>query len=217
MRYGVLGTGAVGQRLAGKLIELNHEVRMGGRSPDNERGLGWATSAGERASYGTFSDAAAFGETVLNCTAGAASLDALRAARPEDIEGKVLIDVSNPLEFSADGAPTLTVCNTDSLAEQIQRELPDARVVKALNTMTNAVMVDPSRIPGPHEAPIAGNDDAAKREVAAMLQSFGWPAGSIVDLGDISAARGMEMWLPLWLRLFQALGTGDFNLHLARA
>jgi 8-hydroxy-5-deazaflavin:NADPH oxidoreductase len=129
----------------------------------------------------------------------------------------VLIDVSNPLEFSAEGALTLTVCNTDSLGEQIQRELPETRVVKALNTMNNAVMIDPSRVPGPHEAPIAGNDDPAKREAAALLQSFGWPPESIIDLGDISAARGMEMWLPLWLRLFQALGTGDFNLHLARA
>jgi 8-hydroxy-5-deazaflavin:NADPH oxidoreductase len=217
MRYGVLGTGAVGQRLAGKLVELDHEVRMGGRSADNERGRGWASDAGERASYGTFSDAASFGEMVLNCTAGAASLEALRAAGPEHLAGKVLIDVSNPLEFSAEGALTLTVCNTDSVGEQIQRELPETRVVKALNTMNNAVMVDPSRVPGSHEAPMAGNDDAAKREVAALLQSFGWPSESIIDLGDISAARGMEMWLPLWLRLFQALGTGDFNLHLARA
>jgi 8-hydroxy-5-deazaflavin:NADPH oxidoreductase len=215
MRYGVLGTGAVGQRLAGKLVELGHEVTMGGRSPDNERGRGWASSAGERASYGTFSDAAAFGETVLNCTAGGASVEALRAAGPDDLAGKVLIDVSNPLQFSDEDAPTLSVCNTDSLGERIQRELPEARVVKALSTMSNAVMVDPSRVPGRHDAPIAGNDETAKREVAAMLESFGWPPESIIDLGDISAARGMEMWLPL--RVFQTLGTGDFNLHLARA
>ena len=127
----------------------------------------------------------------------------------------MLIDVANPLDFSQGFPPTLAVCNTDSVAEQIQRAYPDARVVKAFNTMNADVMVDPSVVPGPHALFVCGNDERAKAEVAQLAESFGWPRDSVMDLGDIGAARGMEMYLPLWLRLFQAAGTGHLNVHVA--
>ncbi|MEA2374279.1 MAG: 8-hydroxy-5-deazaflavin:NADPH oxidoreductase [Thermoleophilaceae bacterium] len=195
MKIGVLGSGGVGQTIAGTLRELGHEVEVGTRSED---------------SYGT---AAAHGEVIFNCTAGTGSLEALRAAGEEELRGKVLVDVANPLDFSKGMPPTLSVCNDDSLGEQIQREFPEARVVKALNTMSSAVMVAP--VEGTNLF-ICGNDSAAKEQVTTLLGEFGWPADSVVDLGGIGAARGMEMYLPLWLALMGALGTPQFNIAVVR-
>src|SRR5918912_4383446 len=143
MRIGVLGTGVVGQTIATKLVELGHEVTMGARQAGNEKAVEWASGAGGGAAEGSFADAAAHGELVFNCTAGTASLEALRAAGAEELRGKVLVDVANPLDFSGGMPPTLSVSNDDSLGEQIQREFPDARVVKALNTISSVVMVAP--------------------------------------------------------------------------
>src|ERR687885_134784 len=143
MRIGVLGTGIVGQTIATKLVELGHEVTMGARQAGSEKAVEWAGGAGEGAAEGSFADAAAHGELVFNCTAGVASLDALRAAGEEELRGKVLVDVANPLDFSGGMPPTLSIANDDSLGEAIQRELPDTRVVKALNTISASVMVDP--------------------------------------------------------------------------
>ena len=216
MRYGVLGTGQVGRALAGRLVEVGHEVRMGSRSPDNEAAAAWVAEAGPDASQGTFADAADFGQAVLNCTNGAAALDALAAAGAENLAGKVLIDVTNPLTFET-GRLTLTVCNTDSLGEQIQRAFPDARVVKTLNTMGNQVMIHPERVPGAHSVFVSGDDAEAKQFVTGMLESFGWPAESVVDLGGIETARGTEMYLVLWIEMMQAGGTSDFNVNVVRA
>jgi hypothetical protein len=213
MRYAVLGTGAVGRVLAGRLVEVGHEVRMGSRTPDNEAAAAWAAEAGPNASHGTFADAAEFGQTVMNCTGGAVSLDALAAAGAENLAGKVLIDVSNPLTFET-GRLTLTVCNTDSIGEQIQRAHPDARVVKALNTMANEVMVHPEQLSGRHCVFMCGDDAEAKQLVAGLLESFGWPPESIVDLGGIGAARGMEMYLVFWIELMQARGDRAFNIDV---
>jgi predicted dinucleotide-binding enzyme len=215
MRIGVLGTGTVGQALATRFLELGHEVRMGSRDAANAKAQAWAASAGERASAGAFEDAATFGELVFNCTAGAASLDALEQAGDDALRGKVLVDVSNPLDFSHGMPPTLTVCNDDSLAEQIQRRFPDARVVKALNTVNARVMVNPSTVPGEHDAFVCGDDEGAKAQVLEVLESFGWPRDRIVDLGGIAGARAMEMYLPMWLRLSQAFGTPNVNVHVA--
>jgi predicted dinucleotide-binding enzyme len=213
MRYGVLGTGTVGRVLAGRLVEVGHEVRMGSRTAGNETASAWATEAGPNASHGTFADAAAFGQTVMNCTGGAVSLDALAAAGAENLAGKVLIDVSNPLTFET-GRLTLTVCNTDSVGEQIQRAFPDARVVKTLNTMANEVMIHPEQLAGPHSVFVCGDDAEAKQHVAGMLESFGWPPESVVDLGGIEAARGMEMFLVFWIELMQARGDRLFNVNV---
>jgi predicted dinucleotide-binding enzyme len=208
VRFGVLGTGAVGSTIATKLVALGHEVKMGSRAAGNEKATAWVESAGEGASEGSFADAASFGEIVFNCTAGAHSLAVLEAAGRESLAGKIIVDVALPLDFSRGMPPSLGVCNTDSLGEQIQRAFPDARVVKTLNTMNAAVMTEP--VGG--EVFVCGDDADAKREVTALLVTFGWPAEHVVDLGVISAARGTEMYLPLWLSLYGALGTGQFNI-----
>ena len=217
MRIGVLGTGTVGQTLGSKLVELGHEVRMGAREDGNEKARDWAAAAGENAGQGTFADAAAFGELVVNATAGTASLDALRAAGPDSLAGKVVLDVSNPLDFSRGFPPRLSVANDDSLGEQIQRELPDTRVVKALNTVTAAVMVDPGALPRPHQLFVCGDDAGAKATVGELLAEFGWEAGELVDLGGIDAARATEMYLPLWVRLMGPVGTPVFNVRIVTA
>jgi hypothetical protein len=205
----------VGSTLASKLVELGHEVRMGSRDAGNERAREWASAAGERASTGTFADAASFGELVFNCTAGAASLEALEQAGDDAVNGKVLVDVANPLDFSRGMPPTLTVCNDDSLGERIQRRFPQARVVKTLNTVNASVMVNPSAVPGEHDLFMSGDDPAAKAHVLELLEAFGWPRERVIDLGGLDGARAQEMYLPLWLRLFTTFGTPNVNVHVA--
>ena len=200
MRFGVLGTGTVGRTIAGKLAELGHEVQVGSREAGEDKV--------------TFAEAASFGEVIVNATSGTASLDALGAAGVDNLSGKVLIDLANALDFSKGMPPTLAVCNDTSLGEQIQEAFPEAKVVKTLNTVNSDVMVEPGIVPGSHTIFVAGNDEGAKAQVSELLQSFGWPAEDVMDLGDISAARGTEMYLPLWLRLFGAAGTGHLNIKV---
>jgi len=214
MKIAVLGTGGVGRTIATKLVELGHEVTMGSRSAEGEALREWLDETGEAADGGTFAGAAAGAELVFNCTAGEASLAALAAAGTDNLASKVLVDVANPLDFSQGMPPTLTVCNDDSLGEQIQAAFPAARVVKALNTVNAGVMTDPGRLPDAHNVFLCGNDEEAKATVGELLQSFGWPPEAIVDLGEIGAARGTEMYLPLWLRLMGALGTAEFNIQI---
>jgi predicted dinucleotide-binding enzyme len=216
MRIAVLGTGIVGRTLGSALLRSGHEVRMGSRTAGNEAAVAWASEIGGPATEGAFADAAGFGEIVFNATAGSHALAVLEAAGAEQLAGKVLIDVSNPLDFST-GTLTLSVCNDDSVGESIQRAFPDVRVVKALNTVTASVMVDPSSVPGTHTLFICGDDATAKAQATELLQGFGWPAGSILDLGDIGGARAMEMYLPLWLRLYQASGTPVLNVEVRAA
>lgn len=214
MKIGVLGTGMVGQTIGRRLVELGHQVRLGARSRDNERATSWAAALGSAASTGTFAEAAAFGEVLFNCTNGASSLDALELAGAAQLEGKLLVDVANPLDFSKGMPPTLLVSNTDSLGEQIQRRFPGAKVVKALNTMNCSVMVDPRQLPDSHHVFMAGNDSGAKAACTELLRAFGWRDEEILDLGDISAARGTEAALPLWLRIFGAVKSGTFNFKV---
>jgi len=218
MRIGVLGTGMVGRAIGSKLVALGHEVRMGSRTPDNEKAADWvsSTGAGAAASQGTFADTADFGELVINCTSGGASLQALSAAGAEHLAGKVLVDVANTLDFSQGPPPSLLVTTKESLGEQIQEAFPEARVVKTLNTVNCDVMVDPSRVPGEHDIFVSGNDDAAKATVRELLESFGWGTDRIVDLGDISTARGPELYIVLWLRLFGLFGDSQFNIEVVR-
>jgi predicted dinucleotide-binding enzyme len=201
MRVGVLGTGVVGQTLAAKLRQLGHDVVIGSRSEGEDKR--------------PFAEAAAHGELLINATGGANSLAVLEAAGAENVNGKVLLDVSNPLDFST-GTLRLTVCNDDSVGEQIQRAFPDAKVVKCLNTVTAGVMIEPSLIPGEHSLPIAGDDDGAKAKVVELLESFGWPTDAIIDLGDISGARAQEMYMPLWLRLYQTQGTPNVSVRIVK-
>ena len=177
MKIGVLGTGSVGSALAGGFVQAGHEVRMGSRDAGTEKAKAWAASAGRAASSGNFADAAGFGEIVFNATAGEGSLDAVRAAR-DKLRGKILVDVANPLDFSRGMPPTLfTAAAGDSLAERIQKELPETRVVKALNTLNANVMLDPARAGGDTDLFIAGNDADAKERITALLKEFGWKRG----------------------------------------
>lgn len=196
---------------------MDHEVTMGSRSADNPDAAEWAAEMGSGASHGTFADAAAAGELLFNCTAGTGSIDALHSAGAERLAGKVVVDVANPLDFSKGMPPSLWVCNTDSLGEQIQRAFPDSLVVKTLNTMHCEVMVDPARVPGDHMVFVSGNDQGAKTQVKHLLGTFGWGDGQIIDLGDITTSRGPEMYLPLWLELYGALGSGAFNINVVRS
>ena len=216
MRYGVLGTGEVGRTLGGRLVELGYEVTLGSRTKDNPVALEWAMSAGGRAHAGAFADAAAAADVVLNAVGGRVALDALRAAGAEHLAGKVVVDVCNPVSFE-DGQLRLDPVESDSVAEQIQRAFPDARVVKTLNTVNCQVMVDPGRVPGEHGLFVCGDDDGAKRQVTELLGEFGWPAERVLDLGGIRSARAVEMLLPLWFGLFQKFGHADFNFEVRRA
>lgn len=215
MRIGVLGTGVVGNTIASKLVQLGHEVKMGSRTADNQKAAEWAKANGSKSSQGTFADAAEFGEIMFNCTGGAVALEALRLAGSKNLKGKLLIDISNPLDFSKGMPPTLTVCNTDSVGEQIQRTFPGAKVVKTLNTVNCELMTNPSIVPGDHDIFMSGNDAAAKEKTREILSKwFGWK--SIVDLGDISTARGTEMYLPLWVRLYGLNQTPRFNIRIVK-
>lgn len=215
MKIAVLGTGMVGETIASKLVALGHEVKMGSRSANNEKAAAWVKKAGAKASQGTFADASAFGEILFNCTLGTASLEALEAAGKQNLKGKILVDTSNPLDFSKGMPPSLFTPSNDSLGERIQRAFPELKVVKSLNTINANVMVEPSRVPGEHAVFVSGNDAEAKRQVKQLLtEGFGWK--QVIDLGDITTSRGTESYLMLWLRLWGALGTPDFNISIVK-
>ena len=227
MRIGIVGTGIVGQNLGAKLIDSGHVIMFGTRDveatlartePDayNNPPLSQWRKEHPAAKLGSFEAAARHGQIVANATAGAHSLAALNLAGADSLRDKILIDIANPLDFSGGFPPSLSVCNTDSLGERIQACFPATKVVKTLNTMSSFVMVDPTAVPGDHNVFMSGNDAEAKVEVSRLLsESLGWPLASIIDLGDISTARGTEMLLPIWVRLFGATGHPMFNFHVA--
>jgi len=227
MDIAILGTGPVGTTLAAGLSAAGHRVAVGTRDPTATRArtepgpfgtppFSAFLDAHPSVCLCTFAEAAAGAEVVVNATTGHVSLEVLALAGPENLEGKVLLDVSNPLDFSRGMPPTLTVCNDDSLGEQIQRAFPGARVVKALNTVTAGLMTAPRALAdGDHTLFLCGDDPAAKATVRRILQEdLGWL--DVLDLGGISMARGTEMYLPLWVRLFGALGTPMFSVKVVR-
>ena len=226
MRIAVLGTGTVGRTLAAALSGLGHSVAIGTRDPQttfarsSPGAMGtppfseWHT-ANQQISVETFAEAAAGSELVVNATYGGGSLEALAAARTANLAGKVLVDVSNALHFSHGMPPSLNPVNTDSLGEQIQRAFPQARVVKTLNTMNAGLMVDPGRLAdGDHSVFVSGDDAGAKQTVTGLLETLGHR--DVIDLGDITTARGAEMMMPVWLRLYGVPGTLDFNFKIVR-
>ncbi|MEO6773430.1 MAG: NAD(P)-binding domain-containing protein [Kofleriaceae bacterium] len=227
MNIAILGTGPVGQTLAAKLDTLGHTVTIGTRdvtatlARETKDSFGnppyrtWAT-AHPRVALESFATAAARGEVVINALTGAGALSGLVLAGEANLADKILLDLSNPLDFSKGVPPSLAVSNTDSLGEQIQRAFPKARVVKTLNTVNAYLMVDPAQLAGgDHSMFVAGNDVDARRKVAGYLEEwFGWR--DVIDLGDITTARGMEMLLPLWLRTWGALQTPMFAFKVVR-
>jgi predicted dinucleotide-binding enzyme len=215
MKIGVLGTGVVGRTIGSKLVHLGHEVMMGARDVDNPKAVAWSKEEGEKhALFGNFSNAAEFGEVIFNCTLGSASMDALRLAGAHNLKGKILIDTSNPLDYSTD-LWTLTVSNTDSLGEQIQREFPEAFVVKSLNTINADVMVNPARLSEGSDVFVSGNSQDAKATVTKLLKEFGWR--SVIDLGDITTSRGVEMYVILWRCFRKMVSSYHFNIKLIRS
>ena len=215
MKIAVLGTGMVGDTIGSKLAELGHLVMMGSRTSTNEKALAFATKHAGKAKAGTFAEAAAHGELIFNCTAGMGSLDALKQAGEKNLAGKIIVDIANPLDFSKGMPPSLSVVNTNSLGEEIQKAFPSSKVVKTLNTMWCGLMVNPGMIHGgDHSVFLSGNDGQAKEKVKEILKSFGWIEKNILDLGDITKARGTEMYLPLWLSIYGATNNGAFNMKL---
>ncbi|MEU6312739.1 NAD(P)-binding domain-containing protein [Streptomyces sp. NPDC047014] len=220
MRYAVLGTGIVGRTLAARLDGLGHPVVIGTRSPEATLGRAEYAEWQEvhpRVGLAGFAEAAREGGTLVNATGGRSGLAALSAAEPADLDGKVLLDVANPLDFAGGFPPLLDPVNDDSLGELLQRTFPRLRVVKTLNTMNCRIMVDPTLVPGPHHVFLSGEDADAKRSARTLLHAFGWEDPNILDLGGIETSRGTEMLLPAWLRLMTTLGHTDFNFHIQGA
>ncbi len=226
MNIGILGSGIVAKTIAGKLDELGHTVKLGTRDiqatlarsePDMAGGPPLRTwlESHPKVTLVTQDEAAAHGDIVISALSGQGAVAGLSAVANQ-IGTKILIDISNPLDFSQGMPPSLTVANTDSLGEQIQRALPEARVVKTLNTVNAFLMVDPSLLAGgDHSMLICGNDAEAKTEVTRILTEwFGWK--DVVDVGDLTNARGTEMYVVLWARLFGALGNPMFNIKVVR-
>jgi 8-hydroxy-5-deazaflavin:NADPH oxidoreductase len=218
----------VGRAVAARLNELGHEVAIGTRNPDETLNrtepdaMGTPPYAGWQQDHSgiellTYSDAGAFGEVIVNATNGANSLSALEATGSDNLAGKVLIDIALSLDFSEGMPPKVLISSDDSLAEQIQRAYPDARVVKTLSTVFCEVMVNPSRVPGAHTIFVAGDDEAAKETAKSILGEFGWPSDAILDLGGIEAARAVELYMPLYFTLHGVLGTFDFNISVVTA
>jgi Predicted dinucleotide-binding enzymes len=218
MKIGIIGTGIVGNTLGTALIAKGHEVKMGSRDAVNEKAIEWTKANGKNASQGTFEDAAIFGDIIFNCTKGEHSLEALTAAGEQNLANKILIDVANPLDFSKGMPPTLSLVNDTSLGETIQSAFPQTKVVKTLNTLNSSLMVDANRLAnGDHNLFICGNDEDAKQKVKQLLyENFNWKIENIIDLGDITNSRGTEQLLPIWIRLWGALGTADFNFKIVR-
>lgn len=222
----VLGTGMVAKAIAGKLAALGYSVKMGTRDPKATLARDEKDMAGgppirtwletqPKVSLVTHAEAAAHGAMAVNALSGKGAIDVLQSVASQ-LEGKVLIDISNPLDFSKGFPPSLTICNTDSLGEQVQRAVPKTKVVKTLNTVNAFLMIDGSALAnGDHTMFVCGNDAGAKEEVTKLLkEGFGWK--DVIDLGDITNARGTEMLLPIWVRLMGALKTPMFNVKVVR-
>jgi 8-hydroxy-5-deazaflavin:NADPH oxidoreductase len=209
MQIAILGTGAVGPALGKALSAAGHQVTIGTRDPEQTKAREqWAAVDLPLAAYQDL-DADVF----INATSGGGSLAALHAVG-DSLKGKVVVDTSNPLDFSQGFPPSLFISNTDSLAEQLQRELPEARLVKMFNTMANEVMVNPNGLPSDTTIFVAGNDVTARQTAASLAADLGWT--DVLDLGDLTAARGLEMYLPLWVRIFAQIGRAEFNIKVVR-
>lgn len=228
MKVAIIGTGGVGQTIASKLFSLGHQVMIGTRNVDeklasqSKDGYGNPPFAewhkqNQLIKLGTFAEAAEFGELVINATQGINSVNALKLADSKNLNGKILIDIANPLDFSNGMPPSLlpALSNIHSLGEEIQKTFPDAKVVKTLSTMWAGIMVNPDMVNnGDHTNFICGNDSEAKRKVISLLNEFGWKNENILDLGDISSARGVEAILPIWLRIMGAKQSAAFNFKI---
>jgi predicted dinucleotide-binding enzyme len=206
MKVGILGTGDVARAIGRGFVTLGHDVKMGARDAANDKAQAWAREMGAKASTGTFADAAAFGDILVLATLGVANESAIRMAGIDRFRGKVLIDTTNPLDFSGGMPPKLAVSGSDSAGERVQRLLPDAHVVKAFNTVGNPFMFRPEFPGGPPDMFIAGNNDDAKKKVTGILKEFGW---GVVDVGGIESSRYLEAMCMAWV--LSAMRANNWN------
>ena len=211
-RVGVLGTGEVGRRLAEGFRSRGHDVMVGSRVPDKPELVEWLSGPGTGIAAGTFAEAAAYGELVVLAVLGDAAETAIADAGRANFAGKVVIDATNPLDFSAGFPPKLSITGEDSLGERVQRALPDAKVVKAFNTISNAYFVDPSFSEGRPTMLIAGDDEDAKRTVGDLLADFGWP--DPIDIGGIEGSRELEAICIAWVKIGGRRGAWDHAFKL---
>jgi predicted dinucleotide-binding enzyme len=219
MNIGILGTGTVGETIATALLKKRHDVMLGSRAAGSDKARAWVKKSGKRAQEGTFDAAARFGDVLFICLNGEHALRALESVEPQHVAGKIVIDVTNPLDFTHGMPPrVLEEYSAVSLGERIQQALPNAYVVKTLNTVTAALMVDARHVArGAHSLFLCGNDKDAKNKVGHFLtDNFYWKGESLIDLGGIAAARVAEAYVPLWVQLYQTLGTPLFNLRVVR-
>ena len=227
MKIAVLGSGMVGQTIAGKLCTMHHDIHLGTRDPEKTLGNDKANQMTGKTfkqwhdehlnvHVEPFAEVCKGAHLIINATSGMATLEVLETVGRENLQDNILIDIANPLDFSNGFPPTLNPVNEDSLGEQIQKKYPKAKVVKTLNTMNAFIMVNPDSIEGDHNVFLSGNDSGAKDIVRELLHSIGWKDENIIDLGDISTARGTEMLLPIWLRLYGAYGHANFNFHIQK-
>ncbi len=230
MKIAIFGTGSVGQTIAARLVSLGDDVMIGTRNVNESKsrtavdmygnpGFGTWLLSNSKVKLGTFAEAASFGDLLFNATSGGSSVKAFKSTKADDLKGKILIDIANPLDFSKGAPPCLitALSNTHSLGEELQKEFPQVRVVKTLNTMWCGLMVNPAMIGGgDHINYLCGNDSEAKRKVRELLKKFGWKEESLLDLGDITNSRGTESVLPIWLRVWGATGTGAFNFRIVK-
>ena len=223
MKIGIIGSGVVAQTLGAKLIDLGHDVVLGTRDPaklDEKKNMAgtlreWIAKTNKKGKVATFQEAAAHGDLLFNVTNGQSSIEALKLAAADKVGTKVLIDTSNELDFSKGMPPGALASQSNCLGERIQAAFPNLKVVKSLNTIGAPVMVAPQALAGgEHTVFVSGNDTPAKAATAELLKSFGWK--DVLDLGDISSARGPEMYMAMWLRLWGATGTGMLNVKVVR-
>lgn len=214
MKIGILGSGDVGRSLGSGFAKKGYEVTIGTRDPKKAELRKWLQANDGHASVGTFAEAAARGDIVILATHGEATESVLDQVGSKPFDGKIVIDATNPLDFSQGMPPGMFVGTTDSLGERVQRKLPKAKVVKCFNSVNHGMMTNPQMREGIPDMLICGNDKAAKRQVAKLLKEFGW--GDPIDVGGIDGARWLEAWVALWVRVANELGSWNVALKILR-
>jgi predicted dinucleotide-binding enzyme len=215
MKIGILGSGPVGRSLGKGFASNGHDVRLGSRTPGKQEVQDWLKTTKGKVSAGTFSEAARHGDVLVLCCLGEAAEEVIKLSGMNNLDGKLVIDATNPLDFSKGMPPGLFVGTSDSLGERVQRMLPNAKVVKCFNMVNNQTMTNPRMKEGLPDMIICGNNDAAKQQVAGLLKEFGW--GEPIDIGGIDGSRWLEAYTALWVRLAIKLGSWSIAAKILKS